>query len=75
LQTDVLSLQKSAAIVSPSQQQKLRKPFSADDDTGVSSTPTSGAVEPVACKLSHFFKFIYKYVGLNDFSVLKVLVN
>lgn len=45
---DVLSLQKSAAIVSPSQQQKLIKPFSADDDTGVSSTPTSGAVEPVA---------------------------
>uniref|UniRef100_A0A2N9FFE0 Uncharacterized protein n=1 Tax=Fagus sylvatica TaxID=28930 RepID=A0A2N9FFE0_FAGSY len=45
---DVLSPQKSAAIVSPSQQQKLIKPFSADDDTGVSSTPTSGAVEPVA---------------------------
>jgi len=49
LQTDVLSPQKEAAIVSPGQQQKLT-----DDDTGVTPSLASGAVEPVACKLFHF---------------------
>ncbi|KAK9277880.1 hypothetical protein L1049_027437 [Liquidambar formosana] len=43
---DILSPQKSSAVVSPSQQRKHTKPFSADDDVGVSSEP--GIVEPVA---------------------------
>ncbi|XP_050282669.1 uncharacterized protein LOC126723354 [Quercus robur] len=41
--SDVLSPQKEAAIVSPGQQQKLT-----DDDTGVTPSLASGAVEPVA---------------------------
>ncbi|XP_057457064.1 uncharacterized protein LOC130748005 [Lotus japonicus] len=40
---DVLSTQKSFGIVSPSDQQQFRKPFSADDDAGVSSSPEAGA--------------------------------
>lgn len=45
---DDLSTQKSAAVVSPSQQLKLTKPLPADDETGVSSSPGSEAAEPVA---------------------------
>ncbi|KAF3946682.1 hypothetical protein CMV_027078 [Castanea mollissima] len=41
--SDVLSPQKEAAIVSPGQQQKV-----IDDETGVSPSLASGAVEPVA---------------------------
>ncbi|KAJ1399414.1 Reduced growth phenotype protein 1 [Sesbania bispinosa] len=45
---DVLSTQKSFAIVSPSEQQKFRKPFSAEDDAGVSSSPDTGAGESLS---------------------------
>ncbi|KAJ7950689.1 Reduced growth phenotype protein 1 [Quillaja saponaria] len=45
---EILSLQKSSSIVSPSQQGRFRKPFSADDDAGVSSSPRTGSLEPVA---------------------------
>ncbi|KAG5009692.1 hypothetical protein JHK87_018207 [Glycine soja] len=45
---DVLSTQKSFAIVSPNEQQKLRKTFSAEDDVGVSSSPEAGAVESLS---------------------------
>ena len=45
---DVLSTQKSFAIVSPNEQQKLRKTFSAEDDVGVSSSPEAGAVESIS---------------------------
>lgn len=54
LQTDVLSPQKLAAIVSPSHQRKLLKPLSADDETTLSSSPRSETVEPLACKLPRF---------------------
>lgn len=43
---DVISANKSAAIVSPSQQQKLTKPV--DDITGASPSPQAGVVEPAA---------------------------
>ncbi|KAM7511783.1 hypothetical protein LguiB_010658 [Lonicera macranthoides] len=43
---DVLSQQKSAAIVSPSQQLKHAKSFSTDDESRIQSVP--GTVEPVA---------------------------
>ncbi|CAJ1948847.1 unnamed protein product [Sphenostylis stenocarpa] len=42
---DVLSSQKSFAIVSPNEKQKLQKTFSAQEDMGVSSSPEAGAVE------------------------------
>ncbi|TKY68828.1 RAB6A-GEF complex partner protein 2 [Spatholobus suberectus] len=45
---DVLSIQKSFAIVSPNEQQKLRKTFSAEDDVGVSSSPEAGAAESLS---------------------------
>ncbi|XP_015947598.1 uncharacterized protein LOC107472603 [Arachis duranensis] len=45
---DVLSNQKSLAIASPSEQQKYRKPFSAEDDAGVSTSPEVGANESLA---------------------------
>ncbi|GLT73058.1 hypothetical protein SLA2020_449430 [Shorea laevis] len=45
---DVLSTHKPAAVVSPSQQRKLMKPLSADDETGVSSSPGSEDAEPIA---------------------------
>ncbi|XP_028224949.1 uncharacterized protein LOC114406440 isoform X2 [Glycine soja] len=45
---DVLSTQKSFAIVSPNEQQKLRKTFSAEYDVGVSSSPEAGAVESIS---------------------------
>ncbi|GAV61005.1 Rgp1 domain-containing protein [Cephalotus follicularis] len=45
---DVLSPEKSSAVVSPSQQQKSTKPVSADDNAGVSSSPQAGASEAVA---------------------------
>ncbi|KAB8653880.1 hypothetical protein FH972_026175 [Carpinus fangiana] len=45
---DVLSTQKPAAVVSPSHQRKLLKPLSADDETGVSTSPGSEATEPIA---------------------------
>ncbi|XP_059656050.1 uncharacterized protein LOC132303037 isoform X2 [Cornus florida] len=43
---DVLSPQKSSAIVSPSQQLKHRESLPTDDDSGVPTVP--GTVEPVA---------------------------
>ncbi|KAF7844967.1 Rgp1 protein [Senna tora] len=46
--SDVLSPQKASSIVSPSQQQKFRKPFSAEDDAGVSSSPEVGAADSVS---------------------------
>ncbi|KAB1204066.1 hypothetical protein CJ030_MR8G028345 [Morella rubra] len=46
--SDVLSPQKPAAIVSPSQQRKLIQSLSADDEGRVSISPGSEAVEPVA---------------------------
>ncbi|XP_061370529.1 uncharacterized protein LOC133313211 [Gastrolobium bilobum] len=46
--SDVLSTQKSFTIVSPSEQQKFRKPFSEEDDAGVSSSPEAGAVESLS---------------------------
>ncbi|XP_027335920.1 uncharacterized protein LOC113849892 isoform X2 [Abrus precatorius] len=47
---DVLSTQKSFAIVSatPSEQQKHRKTFPAEEDAGVSSSPNAGAVESLS---------------------------
>ncbi|KAF5749880.1 hypothetical protein HS088_TW03G00206 [Tripterygium wilfordii] len=45
---DVLLPNKSTAIISPSQQQKVRTPFSADDSTTVSSAPGSGSMKPAA---------------------------
>ncbi|KAF4359892.1 hypothetical protein G4B88_000885 [Cannabis sativa] len=44
---DLLS-PKSSSLVSPSQQQKLTRSLSADDDTGASSSPAARAVEPLA---------------------------
>ncbi|OIW17634.1 hypothetical protein TanjilG_28984 [Lupinus angustifolius] len=44
---DALSTQKSFGIVSPSEQQKLRKPYS-PDDAGVSSSPEAGPIESLA---------------------------
>ncbi|XLS97534.1 hypothetical protein HN51_040269, partial [Arachis hypogaea] len=46
--TDVLSNQKSLAIASPSEQQKYRKPFSAEDYARVSTSPEAGANESLA---------------------------
>ncbi|KAL1313675.1 uncharacterized protein [Arachis hypogaea] len=48
--TDVLSNQKSLAIASPSEQQKYRKPFSAEDYARVSTSPEAGANESLASK-------------------------
>ncbi|XP_019449629.1 PREDICTED: uncharacterized protein LOC109352200 isoform X2 [Lupinus angustifolius] len=44
---DVLSTRKSFGIVSPSEQQKLRDPFS-PDGAGGSSSPEAGAIESLA---------------------------
>ncbi|PON56739.1 Reduced growth phenotype protein [Parasponia andersonii] len=44
---DILS-PKSSALVSPSQQQKLTRSLSADDEAGASSSPAARAVEPLA---------------------------
>lgn len=62
--TDVISPNKSAAIVSPSQQQKLTKP--ADDITGASPSPQAGVIEPAACKQKFFsaaFKLFYEWIS------------
>ncbi|KAF5737929.1 Immunoglobulin E-set [Tripterygium wilfordii] len=45
---DVLSSNKSPAIVSPSQQQKVRRPLSADDSAAESSASGAGSIEPAA---------------------------
>ncbi|KAH7525271.1 hypothetical protein FEM48_Zijuj06G0207300 [Ziziphus jujuba var. spinosa] len=47
-QTDLSSPRRSSGLVSPSQQQKLTKTLSADDDGGATSSPAAGAVEPQA---------------------------
>ncbi|XP_062101253.1 uncharacterized protein LOC133807108 isoform X2 [Humulus lupulus] len=44
---DLLS-PKSSSLVSPSQQQKLTRSLSADDEAGASSSPAARAVEPLA---------------------------
>ncbi|XP_020228357.1 uncharacterized protein LOC109809447 isoform X2 [Cajanus cajan] len=46
--SDVLSSQKSFAVVSQNENQKLRKIFSAEDDVGVSSSPEAGAAESLS---------------------------
>lgn len=45
---DALSTQKSFTMVSPTEQQKFGKQFSAEDDAGVSSSPEAGPVESLS---------------------------
>lgn len=45
---DALSTQKSFTMVSPTEQQKFGKQFSAEDDAGVSSSPETGPVESLS---------------------------
>lgn len=49
-----LSSPKSSTLVSPSQQQKLTRLLSADDEAGASSLPAARAVEPLTCILMQF---------------------
>ncbi|KAL5538220.1 hypothetical protein UlMin_046192 [Ulmus minor] len=44
---DLVSSPNSSALLSPSQQQKLMRSLSADDEAGASSSPASGAIEPL----------------------------
>jgi len=44
-------------MVSPTEQQKFGKQFSAEDDAGVSSSPEAGPIESLSCKLIHFIHF------------------
>lgn len=54
--TDVLSSQKLFAVMSPNEQQKLRKTFSTED-VGASSSAEAGAVESLSYELMHFLCF------------------
>lgn len=66
--TDISSPDKSASIVSSSQQQKIVKPHSEDDIVAESSPGGVGVSEPATCKLSNGFFFSlfedHKYLSL-----------
>lgn len=73
LQTDILSLHKSSAIDSPSEQQRPRKQFPAYDEKNASPSRVAATKEALACNFMHFslLQMFVPFLGSKMFAYPK----